>query len=92
LDFFFFFLLASSYNEINGIPSCANSGMLTDLLRDSWGFDGYVTSDCGAVDDVMYTHYYTNTTDDTCVATLTAGMDRFELPPRCCGYIVDIVK
>merc|ERR1712166_903050 len=31
------------------IPSCANKGLLNDLIRDKWGFDGYVTSDCGAV-------------------------------------------
>ena len=33
-----------SYNEINGVPSCANRELLTDKLRDEWKFDGYVTS------------------------------------------------
>ena len=32
-----------SYNEINGIPSCANKELLGDILRDQWGFNGYVT-------------------------------------------------
>ena len=31
------------------IPSCANQGLLNKLIRDQWGFDGYVTSDCNAV-------------------------------------------
>eukprot|EP00301_Raphidiophrys_heterophryoidea_P000116 c10060_g1_i1.p1 GENE.c10060_g1_i1~~c10060_g1_i1.p1 ORF type:complete len:775 (-),score=214.74 c10060_g1_i1:125-2449(-) len=64
-----------SYNAINGVPSCAKADMLTGTLRHDWGFDGYVTSDCGAVDDVYYTHNYAPTQDDTCVDTLTAGMD-----------------
>ena len=33
-----------SYNAVNGIPTCA-SPMLTRVLRDTWGFRGYVTSD-----------------------------------------------
>ncbi len=41
-----------SYNAINGVPSCANSYILSDIARDKWGFEGYITSDCGAVDDV----------------------------------------
>ena len=38
-----------SYNRVNGVPSAANEFLLTTLLREEWGFDGYVTSDCGAV-------------------------------------------
>ena len=38
-----------SYNEINGIPACGNRELLGDILRNEWGFTGYVTSDCGAI-------------------------------------------
>ena len=34
-------------------PSSANPYLLTDLLRRNWGFDGYVTSDCGAGEDMI---------------------------------------
>lgn len=64
-----------SYNAINGVPSCASKHLLTDLLREEWGFDGYVTSDCGAVADVLNNHKFTKTTDETCNVTLSAGMD-----------------
>jgi beta-glucosidase-like glycosyl hydrolase len=57
------------------IPSCANKGILNDLARDKWGFDGYITSDCGAVSNVQNQHHYTNTTDQTVTAVLSAGMD-----------------
>ena len=35
----------------NNTPSCSNDWLLQDTLRDGWRFDGYVTSDCGAVQD-----------------------------------------
>ncbi len=40
-----------SYNKINGVYAAENRKYLTDVLRDEWGFDGYVMSDWGAVND-----------------------------------------
>lgn len=40
-----------SYNRINGTFASENKTYLTDILRDEWGFDGYVVSDWGAVSD-----------------------------------------
>merc|ERR1719454_2370386 len=57
------------------IPSCANKGILNDLARDKWGFNGYITSDCGAVSIVQNQHHYTSNPHDTVKAVLTAGMD-----------------
>lgn len=39
----------SSYNAINGTPNAVNHYLLTEILRDQWGFDGFVTDDLGAV-------------------------------------------
>ena len=41
-----------AYNALYGVPGCASSFLLTDLLRKQWGFDGYVVSDCGAIGDI----------------------------------------
>jgi beta-glucosidase len=41
----------SAYNQINGKPCAMNSWLLTDVLRDMWGFDGFVMSDWGAAYD-----------------------------------------
>ena len=40
-----------SYNRINGTYACENQKFLTDILRKEWGFDGYVMTDWGALDD-----------------------------------------
>ncbi len=55
-----------SYNRVNGTYAAENSWLLTDLLRDEWGFDGFVVSDWGAVNDR--------------VAGVKAGLD-LEMPP-----------
>jgi len=39
----------SSYNAVNGTPDAVNHFLLTDILRNKWGFDGFVTDDLGAV-------------------------------------------
>eukprot|EP01051_Picozoa_sp_SAG22_P019744 SAG22_NODE_3742_length_1549_cov_1.391724_1_plen_103_part_10 len=41
-----------SYNAINGNPSCGNKWLLQDVLRDEFGHEGHVVSDCGGVGDL----------------------------------------
>lgn len=41
----------SAYNSINGVPCAHNKWLLTDVLKEEWGFDGQVVSDWGAVYD-----------------------------------------
>ena len=43
----------SSFNEINGTPAAANRWLLTDLLRNKWGFNGMVTTDYTAIMELM---------------------------------------
>jgi beta-glucosidase-like glycosyl hydrolase len=64
-----------SYNAVNGIPMCANRELLTDVLRDQWGFDGYVTSDCGAIDDIYQHHLFVHDGETATAAGLKAGCD-----------------
>ncbi len=40
-----------AYNRLYGEPCCGNSPLLNDILRNEWGFDGYVVSDCWALTD-----------------------------------------
>lgn len=60
-------LVMCSYNVVNGEPAASHHWLLTQVLRDEWGFDGVVVSDWGAVRDR--------------VASLAAGLD-LEMPPH----------
>ena len=48
---------------------------MNTIARGQWGFDGYVTSDCGAVSNIAQTHHYTNSSIATFGVTLPSGMD-----------------
>jgi len=45
-----------AYNAFKGQPCCGNDILMTDILRNKWRFAGYVTSDCGAIDDFYKKH------------------------------------
>lgn len=65
----------SSYNAINGVPSTANHWLLTEMLRNQWGFIGYVVSDCGAISHLYDRHNYVGTLEEAAAAALNAGCD-----------------
>eukprot|EP00756_Hemistasia_phaeocysticola_P045223 Hpha_TRINITY_DN18982_c0_g1::TRINITY_DN18982_c0_g1_i1::g.17492::m.17492 len=64
-----------SYNAVNGKPSCANPYLLQSVLRDDWGFEGYVTSDSGAVADIYENHHFADTMKDAVIQAVNAGCD-----------------
>ncbi|WP_263359690.1 glycoside hydrolase family 3 protein [Acidicapsa ligni] len=64
-----------SYNAINGIPSCANTALLQDRVRNVWGFNGYIVSDCDAVDEVTEYLHYTADHAHGAADSLKAGTD-----------------
>ncbi len=45
-----------AYNRTNGEPCCASPTLLEKILRQEWGFEGYVVSDCGAISDIYRGH------------------------------------
>jgi beta-glucosidase len=45
-----------AYNRFAGQPCCGNNLLMTDILRNKWGFKGYATSDCGAIEDFFRNH------------------------------------
>ncbi|MDR1642155.1 MAG: glycoside hydrolase family 3 C-terminal domain-containing protein [Clostridiales bacterium] len=77
--------IMTSYNRVNGVPSSVNDFLLTTLLREEWGFDGFVVSDCGAVADSYYNpmfskqtplaHSYCKSMEEASAMTLIAGTD-----------------
>ncbi|PKA51026.1 putative beta-D-xylosidase 6 [Apostasia shenzhenica] len=66
--------LMCSYNQINGVPSCARGDLLSKIKED-WGFQGYVTSDCDAVAIIFEDQKYAASPEDAVAEVLKAGMD-----------------
>ena len=64
-----------AYNSVNGQPACANPRLLTDILRNRWGFQGYVVSDCGAIGDIYKAHKFAATAPEGVAAAIKAGTD-----------------
>jgi beta-glucosidase len=64
-----------AYNAINGQPACASEFLLQHTLRQAWGFQGYVVSDCSAVRDVFTGHHYRTAQPQASAISLLRGMD-----------------
>ncbi len=66
-----------AYNAIDGYPACANHELLDHILRRDWGFKGYVTSDCGAIDDFFEQTAHHSSADKATAAAdgIKAGTD-----------------
>ncbi|TAM94560.1 MAG: hypothetical protein EPN40_11675 [Rhodanobacteraceae bacterium] len=64
-----------AYNALHGTPACADPWLLTTLLRKDWGFQGYVVSDCDAVDDMTHFHYYKPDDAQSSAAAIESGTD-----------------
>ena len=67
--------IMTAYNAINGIPCTGNPWLLKKVLRDQWGFGGYVVSDCGAPDLLRSGHHYVQTKEEAATLALTSGLD-----------------
>jgi len=73
----------NAYNEIDGLPAAADRGLLTDLLREAWGFGGTVVSDYFAVRQIETYHRLAEDAPHAAAAALEAGID-VELPGTDC--------
>ncbi len=67
--------IMTAYNEVNGVPNSVNIGLLKNLIRNKWGFKGYIVTDCGALDDVYSTHKYLKDGPAAAAAAIKAGIN-----------------
>jgi len=65
----------SCYNRVYGIPSSASTFLFKEILRDKWGFKGYVVSDCWAVSDIYNGHKFAKNAQKAAALSVKAGTD-----------------
>lgn len=65
----------TAYNSIDGIPCTANPRLLNGLLKNKWGFRGFVVSDLVSIDGLHENHRVAGTMEDAALLALTAGVD-----------------
>ena len=66
--------IMSAYMDLNGVPATGNRWLLHDLLRDMWGFQGFVVSDWESVKSLT-THGLTANASDAAIRGVNAGVD-----------------
>lgn len=64
-----------AYNRTNGEACCASKTLLKDILRDEFGFKGYVVSDCGAICDINKNHKITNNEAESAALAVNNGCE-----------------
>lgn len=81
----------SSYNSWNNEPNSSSRYLMTDLLREQWGFEGYVYSDWGAIGMLNYFHKTARDGAEAAMQALTAGLDA-EASDNCYAQLERLVE
>lgn len=64
-----------AYNRVNGEPACGSETLLKKTLREKWGFQGHVVSDCWAINDFHQNHKVTATATESAALAIENGCD-----------------
>lgn len=67
--------IMGAYNRFRGESASAHELLLQDLLRDKWGFAGYIVSDCGAIRDIYANHKIVATAEEASALGIKRGCD-----------------
>lgn len=81
----------TSYNSIDGIPSTGNPELLRDILKEEWGFDGFVVSDLVSIDGLHSDHHVAKDKEEAGIIALNAGVD-VDLGANCYALLGDAVE
>ena len=68
-------IIMGAYNRVYGESASGSKFLLTDVLRNQWGFKGHIVSDCGAVTDIYSGHKIAKTEAEACAIAIKAGLN-----------------
>lgn len=81
----------NAYSSYDRIPIAGSKYFLTDILRNEWGFKGYVYSDWGSIDMLKSFHFTAKDDADAAMQAVKAGLD-FEVSSDCYAKLDSLVK
>jgi beta-glucosidase len=81
----------TSFNDINGVPSTGNAYLLRDILKNMWGFKGFVVSDWGSIGE-MVNHGNVKDGYEAALSAITAGCDMDMESRDYLDYLPKLVK
>jgi len=67
--------IMTAYSAVNGIPVSASKFLVDTIARKTYGLDGYVTGDCGAIDDMVRGHHYAENNEEAAAMGIKTGVD-----------------
>ncbi len=75
-----------AYNRFQGEACCGSNRLLIEILRNEWGFNGYVVSDCGAINDIYENHKIVESPEEAAALAVKSGCDLE------CGQVYESLK
>ncbi len=82
----------TAYMDLNGIPGSGNRWLFTEVLREQWGFDGFVVSDANAVRNLV-THGFASDLTDAAARAVGVGVDlEMAMTDPAYGHLADAVE
>ncbi|MFY0686278.1 MAG: glycoside hydrolase family 3 C-terminal domain-containing protein [Cyclobacteriaceae bacterium] len=82
-----------AYNRYNDEACCASDFLMNDILRDQFGFDGYIVSDCGAIEDIYNEHGLVDTPEEAAALAVKSGCDlNCGLDPDVYPFLIQAVE
>ena len=84
--------IMAAHNELNGTPSHMHKGLMTDLFRNEWGFEGFFVSDWYDVKRIWSYHKVARNYKEASLFSVAAGMDMNMHGPDFYDYVVALVK
>ena len=86
------FSIMAAHNEVNGVPSHSNKKLMTDLIRDEWGFDGFYVSDWLDIERLETLHKVARNFKEAVLLAVDAGIDMHMHGPNFPETVVELVN
>jgi beta-glucosidase len=67
--------IMTAYSAVNGIPMSASKFLVDTIARKTYGLNGYITGDCGAISDILAGHHYSKSNSEAAALGLKSGVD-----------------